>query len=327
MTYYCISDSENPYFNLAAEELLMRQKGDDFIFFYINQPSVIVGKHQNAVAEANIPFLFKNNILLARRASGGGTVYHDRGNLNFCFILSGQQDKLVDFRKYTQPILDALHAIEVDARFGKRSDLVLNEKKISGNAEHIFKNRVLHHGTLLYNTSLENLENSIQAGRAQITHKAVKSVRSQVTNIAQVLKPEMSMQQFVNHVVSFTVGGHKDIQPYRFSRQDLQSIQSLVENKYSTPGWVYAYSPDYTFEKEIKFGTGKAFLVLKVEKGLICQMEWNSGTKERNVGDKLRNMLLGKLHCPETFNPLVINTLEELVKQKITEAETIECFF
>ncbi len=180
MIYYCVSGSENPYFNLAAEEFLMRQKGGDFIFFYINQPAVIVGKHQNAIAEANIPFLFKNNILLARRASGGGTVYHDRGNLNFCFILTGQQDKLVDFKKYTQPIIDALGAIGLDVQFGKRSDLVLNGKKISGNAEHIFKNRVLHHGTLLFNTNLDDLEHSIQATKAQISDKAVKSDRKSV---------------------------------------------------------------------------------------------------------------------------------------------------
>ena len=154
----CVNQTKtDPYFNIASEEYLLKNFDDEIIMLYINEPSVIVGKHQNTLAEINYTLAKQKGLSVIRRLSGGGSVFHDLGNLNFTFIKNGTPGKLVDFKGYTQPIVDALNEIGVNAEFGGHNSLLIGGKKFSGNAEHIYKNRVMHHGTILFSTNLENL--------------------------------------------------------------------------------------------------------------------------------------------------------------------------
>ena len=145
-------ESTDPYFNLAVDEYLLKNRKEDFLILGINDTSVIIGKHQVAHRESATKFVTQNNIPVIRRISGGGTVYHDNGNLNFSFILKSEQGKQVDFRKYTLPVISFLASLGVDAKFEGKNDLKVNGLKISGNAEHVYHDRVLHHGTLLFNS-------------------------------------------------------------------------------------------------------------------------------------------------------------------------------
>ena len=148
----------DPRYNIAAEEYLLKETGEDYAFFYINEPSIIIGKHQNAYAEVNLDYVRQNHIKVIRRISGGGTVWHDRGNLNFSFILKGEEGKQVNFRGYAQPVVDFLDELGVEASFGPRNEILVGDLKISGNAEHIHRKRVLHHGTLLFDSDLDGRE-------------------------------------------------------------------------------------------------------------------------------------------------------------------------
>jgi len=247
--YSIISQSNDPSFNLAAEEYLLRNKNEDYHFFYINKPSVIVGKHQNALAEINIEYLEKNNISLHRRLSGGGTVYHDEGNLNFCFIKNGNNSNLVNFKQATQPIVEALNSWNIPARNGERNDLLVNYKKISGNACHVYKRRVMHHGTLLYNSNLDALTSCLKNDPLKFKDKAVKSVRSEVINIKTILNKNWSSTEFLKRLVEYIKSNLTNIESYTFTENDLIKIHDLQESKYSKNDWNLRYGPNYEFKK------------------------------------------------------------------------------
>src|SRR5512133_305155 len=181
---FCINlDTNDPFFNLAIEEFLLKTSKEEYFILGVNNPSVIIGKHQSGHREINTKFVNENKIPVIRRISGGGTVFHDAGNLNFSFISNSESGKQVDFRKYTQPVIDFLSSMGVKARFEGKNDLKVEGFKISGNAEHIHGNRVLHHGTLLFNTSLDMLRNSIRKDTSCYSSRAVASNPATVINL------------------------------------------------------------------------------------------------------------------------------------------------
>jgi lipoate-protein ligase A len=242
----------DPYFNLATEEYVLKEIPENSFMLWRNAPSIIVGKHQNTLAEINVDYVKSNNIPVVRRLSGGGAVFHDLGNLNFTFIQTGASDMLVDFRKYTTPILDVLKGLGINARFEGRNDLTIDGKKFSGNAEHIWKNRVLHHGTLLFSAQMTDLSQALNVDPAKFTDKAVKSVRSRVTNISGHLKEPMDVLDFANLIQDHIVTLYPDAEYYDLSETDHEKIHELVRTKYSTWEWNFGYSPNYNFRKILR---------------------------------------------------------------------------
>jgi len=289
------SKRNNPAFNLAAEEVLLRNHKEDIIFFYINSPSVIVGKHQNTLSEINLDYLQKNKIPVYRRLSGGGTVYHDFGNVNYCIIENGEPGHLVDFIRATTPVIDALKNFGVDARHGKRNDLLAGYKKISGNACHIYKSRAMHHGTLLFNSDLNQLTQSLKADATKFQDKSVKSVRSEVVNISDLLEGEHNIEDFLNHISTFIEEKFLAKQ-YGFSNTDLEEIENLMESKYNTWIWNYGYSPAYEFTKRFKSAHYIYTSKLKVEKGLITKIEIKSNHPETEKIKEIERLLKGIKH-------------------------------
>ena len=266
----CIkSTTQNPAFNLATEEYLLRNKEEECFYLYINGPSIIVGKHQNTLAEINIDYVKAQNIDVIRRLSGGGAVFHDPGNLNFTFIKKGEKDQLVDFRKYTRPILDVLQSLGVNARFEGRNDLTIEGKKFSGNAEHVYKNKILHHGTLLFSSKLPDLSQALKVNPLKYKDKAVKSVRSRVTNISDHLKEAITLQEFEDRIMTHIRDMYADSRIYELTEEDKQGIQKLVDEKFGTWDWNFGYSPEYNFQKGIKTEGGHIEVNLDVNKGII----------------------------------------------------------
>ena len=308
MNHTIISSSKDPAFNLAAEEYLLRQKKEDYAFFYINRPSVIIGKHQNALAEINLPYLEEQNIPVFRRMSGGGTVYHDEGNLNFCFIKNGDNSDLVNFKKATEPIVSALQRRGLPARNGERNDLLLNYKKISGNACHVFKRRVMHHGTLLYQSDLNRLTGSLKSDPTRFEDKAVKSVRSEVVNINQVLQSKETTTEFLQNLVEDLLRNNTDWEKATFSKVDLDKIEELKKEKYDHSEWNYRYGPAYTFKKRLQSGRLVFGVKLRVEKGRITQLEIKGNYKPEEDLKALGMRLLGCYHDKNSLLKLLQET-------------------
>ncbi len=200
---FIVSDSDNPCFNLALEEVLLTRSSLDFMILSINSPSVITGKHQCAYREVNAGFLAERGIPLIRRISGGGTVYHDHGNLNFAFIRNSEPGLQVDFRKHTLPVTEFLMASGLAASFEGKNDLRVNGMKISGNAEHVFRERVLHHGTLLFSSSLGDLREALRNNPGRYSTQAVNSNPAHVCNISGLTTKFTGIMHFRDELLKF----------------------------------------------------------------------------------------------------------------------------
>ncbi|MEI6455983.1 MAG: lipoate--protein ligase [bacterium] len=260
----------DPYFNLATEEYILKNFQEDSFMLWRNAPSIIVGKHQNTLAEINTGYVKENNIPVVRRLSGGGAVFHDLGNLNFTFIQSGNNQQLIDFRKYTEPILEVLQKLGIEAKFEGRNDLTIGGRKFSGNAEHIWKNKVLHHGTLLFSSKMTDLSKALRADPLKFKDKSVKSVKSRVTNISEHLAGEMDVLEFAEAIQDHIIGKYPDARFYDLTGDDHKKIVELVEQKYGTWEWNFGYSPHYNFRKILRTEkSGTIEFDLDVQNGII----------------------------------------------------------
>jgi len=190
----------DPHLNIAAEEYFVKKATEDMCMIWINEQSVIIGKHQNAFAEINYPYVRKNQIPIIRRISGGGAVYHDTGNVNFTFIQKTDKANQVDFGRFTSIIVKFIQSLGIDVNTNKRNSLFAGNLKFSGHAEHIFHDTVLHHGTILFNTNLDILQNCLTPEK-QYQGKAMASVRSDVGNIAPLLSQNINIHQFTEYLM------------------------------------------------------------------------------------------------------------------------------
>lgn len=296
MTVICIQQKGmDPYFNLAAEEYLLKNFTSNVFMLWQGESSIVVGKHQNALAEINHRFVSENKIKVARRLSGGGTVFHDPGNLNFTFIQNVDRVDQVNYKMFTQPIVNVLNQLELESYTTGRNDLLLGGKKISGNAEHIYKKRVLHHGTLLFKSELSKLKNALKVDLSRFEDKAVQSNRSEVGNIADFMTKEMPIQEFSNYMFEGIRSSYQDSSVFEFSDSDLHAIQKLRDEKYATWNWIYGYSPKYKYSNEVEMNGGKISFSLQVVKGVINSIDF-SGKISNEQAIPLTNALLGTRH-------------------------------
>lgn len=288
----CILRSETePYFNLAAEEYVFNNFSDDTFMLWRNDPSVIVGKHQNAFAEINHEFIEEKGIIVVRRISGGGAVYHDHGNLNFTFTSHGEQNHLVDFNKYNQAVINVIGKLGIQVETGSRNSLYINGSKISGNAEHVYKNKVLHHGTLLFNSDLDNLQNAIKPANLQYVDKAVKSINSQVANISHFLLDSLSIDEFAEFIINEMLKSHPEGYPYEFSEHDIDQINRLKEEKYVKWEWNYGYSPAFSFSTRFLTENQSFQATLLIKNGIIEDIGFNEGESGTDEANRLINHL------------------------------------
>ena len=302
MITLCLNQtSADPYFNLAAEEYFLKNFQEDFFMLWRSRPSVVVGKHQNALAEINHAFVRENLIPVARRLSGGGTVFHDSGNVNFTFIRNVKDISEVNFKVFTVPVVAALKKLGVEAYTTGRNDLLIDGKKISGNAEHVHKNRVLHHGTLLFDSHLEALKGVLKVDLSKFEDKAVQSNRSEVTNIADYLSNPISVEEFTNFLFDEICGTYPDFRVYTTTSEDVAAIKKLSIEKYQTWDWIFGYSPRYRFTNTVEAPNGVISVTLLVEKGRIAEAAF-LGEISKDITLKLVETLIGCRHDLEEVN-------------------------
>ncbi|MGV8980966.1 lipoate--protein ligase [Clostridium sp.] len=266
---YINSTNTNPYFNLAVEEYILKEFKEECFMLWMDEPSIIVGKNQNTLSEINLDYVKLNNIPVVRRLSGGGTVFHDLGNLNFTFIKNNSEENFNNFRKFTLPIINVLTSLNINAEFSGRNDLTIEGKKFSGNAQYNYKNRVLHHGTLLFSSNITDLSKALKANPLKFQDKSIKSVLSRVTNISSHLKQPLSIMDFKSLIMNYVIKENSSDYLYEFTQYDLDNINKLSSEKYSTWKWNFGHSPKYNFINEKKFPFGTIECNMQVQHGII----------------------------------------------------------
>ncbi|MBC1564511.1 lipoate--protein ligase [Listeria booriae] len=268
---------KDPMINLAVEEFILTELDLDepVLLFYINQPSIIIGRNQNTIEEINTEYVAKNNIKVVRRLSGGGAVYHDEGNLNFSFITKDDGDSFHNFAKFTQPIVEALKKQGVNAELKGRNDLLIDGFKVSGNAQFATKGKMFSHGTLMLDLNLDNVVASLKVRKDKIESKGIKSVRSRVANISEFMEQKMTTEAFRDLLLLdlFDVENVKDVKEYVLTEADWEKIHAISEKRYNNWDWNYGKSPKFNLERTKRFPVGGIDVRLDVVKSVIADVK------------------------------------------------------
>ncbi len=260
--------TDDPAVNLAIEEFLVRETDriESFFFPYINRSAVILGKHQNVLAEVNLKYCWENGIQVVRRISGGGAVYHDPGNLNLSFITAYSFKQFNRYRQFLQPVVEVVKSLGVELEIDERNNLRVAGKKVSGNAQFSSRGRMLSHGTLLVNTDLSQLKNSLQhTAENEVSTKATASVRSTVANLSAFLSDDVTTTMLREMLIERFSG--KNVAWRHFSEQEWQTINQLAEEKYRSWQWTIARSPVARFKKKINTENGQITIQFTLENG------------------------------------------------------------
>ncbi|WP_019414504.1 lipoate--protein ligase [Paenisporosarcina sp. TG20] len=262
----------DPRINLAIEEYALQTMDvdkDSFFLFYINEPSIIIGKNQNTIEEIDTDFVDINGIHVVRRLSGGGAVYHDLGNLNFSFLTKDDGDSFRNFKKFTQPIVDALKEMGVDAELSGRNDILAEGRKISGNAQFTTKGRMFSHGTLMFNTEIDAVVSALKVRKDKIESKGIKSIRSRVANITEFLDKQTSIEEFRLKLLHSIFGGEEQVKLFELTEDDWTSIRALSKERYGNWDWNYGKSPAFNLSHSERFPAGGIEIRLQVKNSII----------------------------------------------------------
>jgi len=264
-----INPNTSASFNMAAEEYILKCFSEDVFMLWQADKTVLIGKNQNTRKEIDVEYVENHDIRVIRRLSGGGAVYNDLGNTNFAFISTDSGDSFANFKKFTNPIINLLNSMGVPAEFSGRNDLLVESKKFSGNAQFKHKNRLLHHGTLLFSSNMEQLGKALSPDMLKFKSKGIKSVKSRVTNIREHLDEKITVEKFMqlaNEHILETFPGSK---VYHLSEDDIIEIRKIEQNRFASWEWNYGSSPKYDFSNQEKFPGGLVEVNLAVKDGII----------------------------------------------------------
>lgn len=305
---YIPNEEHNPRLNLAMETYLLEEKDWDesVVFFYINSPSVIIGRNQNTIEEINEEYIKEHHIDVVRRMSGGGAVYHDFGNLNFSFILPSS-DHFMDFETLTAPIVKAIRDLGVeDVHLSGRNDLLIGDRKFSGNAMYKKKNRIVCHGTLLFNSDLTVVNDALKVDPSKLKTKGIRSVKSRVTNILPHLpkeKQNLTTEQFRDEILKsiFEVDDLKEIPIYVFTNEDWKHIDKIAQEYYENWDWNYGASPDFNTKYKHRFPTGSVDVRLLIKGNTIEQAHFYGDFFGSEDVEKIAKALEGCAYSKEAI--------------------------
>jgi len=313
-----LNDSKDPRFNLALEEYVLKylDTDEDFVLLWQNENSVIIGRNQNTIEEINTRYVKDHDVNVIRRITGGGAVYHDLGNLNFSFVTKTLKDNLNNYKKFTEPVIKALNTFGVPAEFHGRNDVVVEGKKISGNAQSFYKNKMLHHGTILFDADLSIIADVLNVKPDKIASKGIKSNRARVTNIKPYLKEDVDMGEFKETLLKYLLDTNNITNHvYHLTNEDYNKIHQLMDERYNNWEWNYGESPEFSLVKEGRYAGGKLEFHLDVKDGTIKDL--------RIFGDFLGTKDLSTLEA--SLKGIPYN--EEAVKTVISQEPLNEYFF
>ncbi len=326
---YIKNSSTNPYFNLAFEEYFLRYVDlDDTIFsLWRNKPSVVIGKHQNTFKEINHKFVSEHNILVARRITGGGTVYHDFGNLNFTLITKVDHFDIMDIKAYIIPIVQVLNKMGINAQLSERNSITIDGKKISGTAEAFTNKKLLCHGTLLFDTDINALNKALKVEEEKIESKSVKSVPGEVANIKDFLNKKYDILNFENEILT-QISSDIPFREYSLNENDIKNIKKLAKEKFSIWNWIYGESPPFTIRNTKKFPFGNITFSADIERGAVVKKICFKGDiiNFSNIS-YIEELLRGKKFERNTFKKILKNIKISKYFRNITLDEVLSLLF
>lgn len=299
----------DPRLNLALEEYALRNFSAeaDYLLFYINEPSIIIGRNQNTLEEINQEYITKKNIHVVRRISGGGAVYHDLKNLNFSFITSHDIESLHNFKKFTAPVIKVLRRMGLNAELKGRNDILIDNKKISGTAQFSTGKRMISHGTLLLDTDLGEVVNALNVRMTKIESKGLKSVRSRVANISDFLKEPIDIMEFRQLLLEGLYEENEPFKEYRLTPEEWKEVHQLKNEKYDTWEWNYGRSPKFNIQRSKRFSIGEIDLRIFVEKGHISDFKIFGDFFGSEPVESLENLMKGVRYEKEDITKTLKN--------------------
>ncbi len=290
----------DPAINLALEEHCYRNLDTrhEYVLFYINQPSIIIGNHQCPFQEIHLELAAQRQIRSMRRISGGGAVYHDTGNLNFSFITEFGEEKLDYFKQLLQPILDTLNRLGVPAQLAGKNNLVVENKKISGNSQHANMRRMLSHGTLLVEADLVTLQQVLQSNLEIIQSRAIASIPSSVTNISDHLPRPIEMNAFIAELIAGVSKSFGELAEYQLTVAEWDAVYQLAEEKYRSWEWNIGRSPEFIVTHKVKFAATDVEINLRVKNAIIEEVKVAGHQPAPKMMNQKQANLIGRRYDP-----------------------------
>jgi lipoate---protein ligase len=314
---FIINPCVDPYFNVSSEAFLLEHFKEECFMLWRNSPSIIIGKHQNSLAEINYNYVNKNNIPVIRRLSGGGSVFHDLGNINFTFLTNNEQGKGIDFLLFLKPIVDLLYYFKIPVILNSHNNIFIGDRKISGTAAHLTKNRIIHHGTLLFKSSIDDLDIALHSDSYKYFDKSIKSVHSQVKNIYDYLTEKIEISEFMKLLELKFKKEFAINNDYIFKTDDIKKITHISEAKYKTWEWNYGYSPEYKFCNSATIEDIKVDIEIHVKKGIIEFIKISNDISTTNK-NQIENALVGQPHEKNHLKKSIIHFhLSKKVEEKL----------
>ncbi|MEO6695659.1 MAG: lipoate--protein ligase, partial [Ignavibacteria bacterium] len=299
--------------NLALEEYCVRNLDmkNDYLLFYINEPSVIIGKHQNTIEEINSGYINDHEVKVLRRISGGGAVYHDEGNLNFSFMTKHSQKSIHNFKLFTEPVIQTLQAMGVDAVLNGRNDITVNDTKISGNAQFTDTKSMFSHGTLLFNSDIDNVVKALNVRLGKIESKGIKSIKSRVGNIVDYLNQKITISDFRSQLIDSIFINYISPPVFDLNDEQWEKVYDLAESKYRSWEWNYGRSPEFNVQKVKRFSFGQIDSRIHVNEGIIREItffgDFLGHGELKDIEDSLKNVKYEKNSIHESLKNSDLN--------------------
>lgn len=319
---YLRNDNTDPLYNMAFDEYALEQLPLDEPLFFLwqNSPSVIIGLNQNVYSEVNLDYLREHGITLARRVTGGGAVYHDLGNLNYT-IVGRSADLERDYPKYAHYMLHALRALSVDAELSGRNDILVGGRKVSGYAKRVYKDRLMVHGTLMYDVDLQRLTDALTPSVEKLAAKGISSVRSRVDNLRNYLPHTITNVSDLLHQLEQHLSRQYEDQEYLLNEEQLAAITRLRNQKFATYEWIYGRSPHTSLVRSARFSCGRIEVSLQISEGSIAECHISGDFMGNLSAAQLESLLQGVRYERDALRERIVQTDISLYFDHLTTEE------